>query len=420
MKRREFLKTCAAMTGSTVVAGPLIGRAADDNRPAGKLAIDCDFPGGNIVVERVEGDDVYVHQDLRDTAGWWFYWCFRLRGAAGRTLRFHFTNKNVFAARGPCVSPDGGKTWTWLGNGATEGTAFTYTFPDRAREVRFCLAIPYQEADLDAFLEQHAGSPHLKAEPHATTKRGRTNRRLRLGKLDGEPKHRALFTCRHHSCEMMASWALEGLMETVLSDTADGRWYRENVEVLAIPMVDLDGVEDGDQGKNRKPHDHNRDYLGDSIYPTVAATRKFVPEWSGGRLRFGMDMHCPYIRGGGDGPSSNERLFLVGHPSEEMWKRQQAFGRILQEVQSGPLVYNPKHNIPWGQAWNNMKEARSSSRWMADLPGIQVGVTIEIPYADVAGTPVTADSARDLGRDLARAIRRYVETIEQTPSQPTT
>ena len=312
MKRREFLRTCAAMTGTPVVVHPLIGRAAEDNGRAGKLAVDCDFPGGNVVVERIEGDDVYLHQDLRDTAGWWFYWYFRVRGAAGRTLKFHFTNRNVFAARGPCVSTDGGTTWTWLGKDATGGTAFTYTFPAGAGDVRFCLAVPYQEADLDAFLARHAGNPHLKAEPHATTKRGRTSRRLRLGKLDGEPKHRVLLTCRHHSCEMMASWSLEGILETVLSDAADGRWYRENVEVLAIPLVDLDGVEDGDQGKNRKPHDHNRDYLGRSIYPTVAATRRFVPEWSGGKLRFGLDMHCPYIRGGGDGPSSNERVFLSG------------------------------------------------------------------------------------------------------------
>ena len=56
--------------------------------------IDCEFPGGNIVVDAIEGDTVSLHQDLRDTRGDWFYWYFRVRGAAGRTLNFKFTKGN--------------------------------------------------------------------------------------------------------------------------------------------------------------------------------------------------------------------------------------------------------------------------------------------------------------------------------------
>jgi len=92
------------------------GICAEDHLSKG-INIDADCPSGNIVVEKIDGDDVYVHQDLRDTKGWWFYWCFRVRGAVGRTLTFHFTNKDVFGARGPAVSLDGGKTWAWLADG---------------------------------------------------------------------------------------------------------------------------------------------------------------------------------------------------------------------------------------------------------------------------------------------------------------
>ena len=211
----------------------------------------------------------------------------------------------------------------------------------------------------------------------------------------------------------MAGWALEGVIDAVLADTPDGRWFRQNVELVAIPFMDKDGVEDGDQGKNRKPHDHNRDYLGESIYPSVAALRELVPKWSRGRLRLAIDMHCPYIRGGGDRQSSNERIFFVGNPSQETWERQQQFCRILQQVQTGPLVYDPKHNLPWGQAWNTLEEPRSCSRWTALLPGVLVGTTMEIPYANVAGQPVTVESARALGHDLALAIRTYLETHAQ-------
>jgi hypothetical protein len=269
--------------------------------------------------------------------------------------------------------------------------------------------VPYQEANLRELLDRHKGNRHLKVEQHSTTKKGRKTERLRLGKLDAQPQHRALLTARHHSCEMMASWELEGLIDAVLADTPDGRWLRDQVELAIIPFMDKDGVEEGDQGKNRRPHDHNRDYLGESIYPPVAALKEFAPRWSQGKLRLAFDLHCPYIRGGGDGPSSNERIFFVGNPSQEIWHRQQQFCGILQQVQTGPLVYDPKHNLPAGQKWNILKEPRSCSRWTATLPGILVATTIELPYANVAGTPVTAESARAFGHDLARAIRVYLE-----------
>jgi len=413
-KRRDFLGRCTTIAAASAVAastGREASAAETDDAKSNPPAIDCGFPGGNIVLERVDGDDVYLHQDQRDTPGFWFYWYFRVRGAAGRTLTFHFTKGNVLGVRGPAVSTDGGTTWSWLGAENMQGASFTYAFPDRPGEVRFCLAMPYQASNLEEFLDRHAGNPHLEVEPHATTKKGRPTERLRLGRLDGEPEHRVLVTCRHHSCEMMASWALEGIMEAVLADTPEGRWFREHVELVAVPFMDKDGVEDGDQGKNRKPFDHNRDYLAESIYPAVAELKRFVPEWSAGRLRIALDMHCPWIRGGGDGPSSNERVFLVGNPSQECWSRTLRFARILEQVQTGPLVYQMKHNIPWGRAWNTLKEPRSCSRWTAGLPGVLVGTTIEVPYANAGGKAVTVETARALGHDLARAMRRYLETV---------
>jgi hypothetical protein len=405
LERREFLSRCATL-GAAAQLWPAAGVAADP--PIRHLAVDCDFPGGNILVERIENDKVYLYQDQRDTPSPWFYWYFRVRGAAGRTVTFHFVRGNVLGVRGPAVSLDGGRTWQWLGAESMHGPTFKYRFPDEAEEVRFCLATPYQQSDLDTFLRRFVECPHLVAETHSTTRKGRITRRLRLGKLDSEPVHRVLVTCRHHSCEMMASWALEGLMESFLAEYDTGAWYRDCVEMLVLPLMDKDGVEDGDQGKNRTPHDHNRDYFGESLYPSVAALRRFVPTWSAGRLRMALDLHCPWIRGGGDGTSSNQRIFLVGNPSPEIWQKQQEFGRVLQQVRTGPLSYDVKHNLPWGEKWNTLEEPRSCSRWAADLPGVLFATTVELPYADVAGDPVTAQSARRFGYDLAEAMKAFL------------
>ena len=74
------------------------------------VRIDADFPGGNIIVERIEGNTIFLRPDQRDSSTWWFYWYFRVRGAAGRTLKFQFTGKNPIGTQGPAFSTDGGGT----------------------------------------------------------------------------------------------------------------------------------------------------------------------------------------------------------------------------------------------------------------------------------------------------------------------
>jgi hypothetical protein len=203
---------------------------------------------------------------------------------------------------------------------------------------------------------------------------------------------------------MIASYTLEGLLEVILSDTNMGHWFQNNVEVLVVPFVDKDGVEDGDQGKNRRPHDHNRDYNNSSIYPSVKAIRSFVPQWSDAKLKVAIDLHCPYIR--------DEVIYLVGSSDSAVWRQQQEFAKILESVVEGELPYRAKSSLPFGTAWNtaaNYGQFKSSSRWAGEQSGVQMAATIEIPYANVGTTVVTADNARAFGRDLARALRRYLE-----------
>ena len=375
-------------------------------KEASRIQVDCDYPGGNIVVDRIEGDHVYVRQDLRDTNGNWFYWNFRVSGAAGRTLTIHFTKTNVIGVRGPAVSTDAGKSWRWLGTKTVDGQSFRYTFGRDDRCVRFCFAMPYLQADLERFLKPFRDHPHLNVATLCQSKKGRAVERLHLGRLDGRPDHRVLITCRHHACEMMGSHVVEGLMSAVLADTDEGRWLREHVELLVIPFMDKDGVEDGDQGKNRKPRDHNRDYSGQSIHVEVKALREFVPKWSEGRLRFALDVHDPSIRG-----NYSEKVYFVENdgPTTQTVRH---FAAILEASHRGPLPYRAANDLPFGKAWNtarNYTAGMSFSRWAGTQPDIRFAATVEVPYANAGGKPVTAESARAFGADLARALRKFLD-----------
>jgi hypothetical protein len=371
------------------------------------IAIDADFPGGNIVVDSIDGDVVRLHQELRDTAGWWFYWALRVRGAEGRTLEFAFTDGNPIGTRGPAVSLDEGVTWAYLGADAVTGASFTYAFPPDVRAVRFAFGLPYQEADFAKFLAQHEGSPHLDVRGLCLSRQGRQVERLHIGCIGSEPQYRVLLTARHHSCESVASYVLEGLLAATLADTDLGGWFRKHVEILAIPFVDKDGVEDGDQGKNRAPRDHNRDYDGVSLYPETAALRAFVPAWSQGRLAAAIDLHCPHIRG-----ALNEKVYLVGLENPRLWEEQNAFGMTLEDLPTLPVPYHAADNLPFGEAWNTAKNydvGMGCARWAGGLDGVRMATTIEFPYANVGEITVTPERARAFGAALAEALRRYLE-----------
>jgi len=412
---RQNYRLSLVLTVMAVVVTSGCGQAQSAQASGRKISIDANFPGGNIVVERIEGDTVFLRPDLRDTNGWWFYWNFRVRGAAGHKVTFQFTGPNPIGVRGPAISDDGGYHWSWLGPDAVKDTSFVYRFPEYAHDVRFCFAVPYQDADLQRFLVRHEKNANLSVHQLCKTRKARPVERIHVGRIDGRAKYRVLLTARHHACESMASYTLEGMLEAILADTDDGGWFRRNVEVLAVPFMDKDGVEDGDQGKNRKPRDHNRDYIGKSIYPSVAALRTFVRNWSQGRLKVALDLHCPHIRG-----PHNEAIYIVGSSNPDIWHEQCEFGRLLEAVQTGPLVYQAKDTLPFGQGWNtrqNYDEGKTCKDWASGLEGIRLAATFEIPYANAGGQPVTADSARTFGHDLARAIRQYLEQMEEKENQ---
>ena len=378
------------------------------------VQVDTDFPGGNAVIERVETDRVELRPDLRDTIGDWFYWCIRVRGASGRrlTVRVRRDARPAIGVRGPAFSTDGGRAWSWLGAKAVTGDEFTLEVPEDVTELRLSFGMPYTAVDLERFLTANAAYGTLERELLTHTEQGRPVDLLRLGNLHGNPQRRVLLTCRHHACEMMASHVLEGLMAQVLTGDGDeARWLEEHVEFVVVPFVDVDGVARGDQGKNRAPHDHARDYGPEGgLYAETRAIRQLVEDTRG--FDAVLDLHCPNVSG-----PTNQRIYFVG---AENWDAVQQLAATLEEITAAgrPLPYQRVHDLPFGTAWNS--PANYLSRDGLDTPltsldgflsgraAIGTHAVLEFPYADVQGHEVNAASARAFGADLARALARHL------------
>ena len=124
------------------------------------MTIDKNFVSGNIEVLDIQGDTVTLANELRDI--WeerdWFYWAFRVTGAAGRTVTFQFPHVNRVGYWGAAVSTDL-YSWEWTGGRrawtAEDGTvyeAFSYTFGPEENEGYFCYNMLYTPARFESSL----------------------------------------------------------------------------------------------------------------------------------------------------------------------------------------------------------------------------------------------------------------------------
>ena len=85
------------------------------NKERNGFMISNKVPAGNIQVVSVNGHDVELDVELRDTSTDWFYWCFRAAFDKKGTYTFRFepAASPAVGSRGPAISADGGLTWRW-------------------------------------------------------------------------------------------------------------------------------------------------------------------------------------------------------------------------------------------------------------------------------------------------------------------
>jgi hypothetical protein len=384
-----------ALVGLLLYCGSALTHADQNPAEKGAVTITTKFPGGNVQVERNEGDTVHVAPDLRGDNPW-FYWYFEATATRPGRVTFVFPEKVVgfkngaIGNQGPAISQDRGETWRWMGTDNVRENTFFHDFTKKDETVRFAVTIPYVHADLDRFLKKHAGNPHLKASVLTTSRKGRPVPLLQIGK-PGPGVKAVLVTARHHAVETIASYVLEGFLQAAMSDGAVGEEFRKNYVLYAVPLVDRDGVEDGDQGKNRKPVDYNRDYGEKSIYPEIRAIRELDKAKN---FQLTLDWHCPTLV-----MADHQVLYFVGaknHPPFN-FDNVSEFARHIKEglpktAPHGPLVWLRPEEKP----------GPMNSHYFGFKKGMIMAATLEVPFAP-KGKATDVESCRTYGELILRA-----------------
>ena len=347
------------------------------------MRITADFPGGNIRLLSCEGDTVRLTPDLRDTQGDWFYWAFRVEGAQGRTLTFTF-GQNIVGYAGAAVSHDY-VNWNWQYEHRSESTdRFTYSFGPEETRVWFAHDMLYRPERLEAFVRRCG----IRQGQLCVSEKGRSVPFLTMG---NGARH-VVLTARHHACESTGSYVLEGVLQALAGEMPP------DMTVFCVPMVDYDGVTDGDQGKNRIPHDHNRDYgSGPALYASVAAVRAYAQQHP---VTVALDFHSPWHCGGG-----NDTVFLVEKgPCQAAIRR---FSALLEDCTADcALSYHAGNNAPPNQGWNR-DDSPNFGSFMAARESVVLAGTLETCYFGTPDNPFTAENGLRFGERFAEALRRF-------------
>jgi hypothetical protein len=359
------------------------------------VTIQSEFPGGNVAVTTNDGGTVDVAPDLRGDKPW-FYWCFEAKSSKPGRVTFVFPEKVIgfkngaIGNQGPAISTDFGNSWKWMGTEQVDGSSFFYDFQHVDERVRFGVTIPYVQQDLDRFLEMVVGNPYLKKSVLTKSLNGRNVELLQIGK-PGPNVNPVLVTGRHHAAETIASYVLEGFLQEAMSESPAGKGFRNRYVLFAVPFVDKDGVEQGDQGKNRKPHDHNRDYGDDSIYPEVRAIKQLDQTHD---FQFALDFHCPTLV-----MPDHQVMYFVGgksHPRYNFDNVTEFAGWIRKGLPKsaphGPLVWLRDKTAP----------APMNSTYFGAKPNSIMAATIEIPFAP-PGKATDPESCRNYGKIMLEA-----------------
>lgn len=172
------------------------------------------------------------------------------------------------------TSPDGQVEAVWV-----------IGYPSRYVDVALCY--PYGAGEVDSLALETGG--FWRAEPIGVSQGGRPLTRLSndFGAIgDGRPG--LLLIARQHSGETPGSWVLDGLLRRMAAAE-----YRGAV-VWVYPLANIDGVEEGEFGKDGHPCDFNRSWSRPPMRHEALAIQRDLTRWrSRCQPALALDFHAP-------------------------------------------------------------------------------------------------------------------------------
>lgn len=374
---------------------------------AAAFEVEAGFPGGNVATpRRVSSRHLQFAAAAHDSPHpLWFY--FRVDGAPGPQLCCELVNADAclgpplgWRTARPVYSPDG-VNWKRVdaGDYLERRGSFRFQVPVAGKSVWIAYCYPYTVADLNRFLDRLPAAATV--SELCRSDGGRAVPYVCLGGQDS-PRSAIWVLARQHAGESPASFTVEGLLDGLAGFGAD---ELRHTAFHIVPMLDVDGVEEGRFGKDQAPVDFNRDWHETPSWPAVRAViERIRSSRAKSPIELVLDLHAPHH---GD-PACyffSSRSEVIGKESYQTQRRFLEFlGRDMpQKVGFCPTDFRESPPPPGS--------ARQYLAGEAQAPVL----TLEMSYHQAQSKQyLTPADYRAFGLALARAAARLLS--ERTPA----
>ncbi len=273
-----------------------------------------------------------------------------------------------------------------------------------AEAVAAAFCYPYAPPDLDATLAD-AASPWERCSI-GVTHEGRPVTRLRLAGERGGERPGLYLMARQHSGETPGSWGLDGILRHLASDADEARELREALDVWVCPFVDLDGVVNGDYGKDALPWDYNRAWERLPMRASVHAIQRDLMRFrKHTQPRLVIDLH---------GPGHSTPGVYVQLPRSERPEAQRQggleFGADLAALFPELAAASLTRETTYASRWNKLS---TLGTWTWDFLEQTQCVTVEISYQRLTDEPLTPDGYHEIGRRVLRAAHAWLSRRDE-------
>lgn len=154
----------------------------------------------------------------------------------------------------------------------------TYQIPKNAQSQKVYLAAgyPYTYSQMWKELRNLETEKRINLSDLCTSEGGNAVPLVVLGAEEKKAKGAIWLTGRLHAFESPGSHMLMAFLKHLASDAPEARWLRSRYRFYIAPMMDVDQVILGGSGKDQKPADFNRDWLGTSHYTAINAYKALL------------------------------------------------------------------------------------------------------------------------------------------------
>lgn len=268
--------------------------------------------------------------------------------------------------------------------------------PSLYADIAFCY--PYGQPELETLLRETHN--YWQADTIGISQGGRPL--VRLSNSPGQPGSQRpglYLVARQHSGETPGSWVLDGFLRRIAELGKDAPL------VWAVPLSNIDGVEQGDYGKDNFPYDLNRAWALPPMRHETLVIQRDMQRWKK-RCQpiLGLDFHAP-------GASEAEGIYAYVHipkKNPEYYQRQEELAAYIATALKEYAAKNFLRPVTYASRWESpmFTDYCRDTLWVCALG-------IEIPYAMAGEVLFTRERYREAGARIVEGIMKKYRGVSE-------